>query len=62
LIWGSREPSGLLGILLLTGVGLFLHYLALSSSAQESRQLLSQQIARLEEQLKALQKEPPAEQ
>ena len=60
LIWGSADRSGLLGLLLLTGAGLFLQYRALS--ARENYRLLSQQIARLEEQLKASQNKPMAEQ
>jgi hypothetical protein len=62
LIWGSGDRSGLLGLLLLTGAGLFLQYRSLSDSARKSYQLLSQQISRLEEQLKASQNKPTAEQ
>ena len=62
LIWGSGDRSGLLGVLLLTGAGLFLLYRSLSDSARESYHLLSQQIFRLEEQLKASQNKPTAEQ
>ena len=60
LIWGSGDRSGLLGLLLLTGAGLFLQYRSLSDSARKSYQLLSQQISRLEEQLKASQNKPLA--
>ena len=38
LIWGSADRSGLLGLLLLTGAGLFLQYRALSDSARENYQ------------------------
>jgi hypothetical protein len=62
LIWGSGDRSGLLGVLLLTGAGLFLLYRSLSDSARESYHLLSQQIFRLEEQLKASQNRPMADQ
>jgi hypothetical protein len=62
LDWGSGDRSGLLGLLLLTGGGLFLLYRSLSDSARKSYQLLSQQISRLEEQLKASQNEPMADQ
>jgi hypothetical protein len=61
LIWGSGDRSGLLGLLLLTGAGQFLLYRALSESARESYQLLSQQLSRLEEQLKTSQNTPRAE-
>jgi hypothetical protein len=61
LIWGSGDRSGMLGLLLLTGAGLFLQYRWLSDSAREGYQLLSQQIHRLEEQLKASQNKPMAE-
>jgi hypothetical protein len=62
LIWGSEDRSGLLGLLLLTGAGLFLLYRSFSDSARKSHQLLSQQISRLEEQLKASQNKPMSEQ
>jgi len=58
LIWGSVDRSGLIGLLLLIGACLFLQYRSLSDSARESYQLLSQQIAQLEEQLKASQNKP----
>jgi hypothetical protein len=61
LIWGSGDRSGLLGLLLLTGAGLFLQYRWLSDSAREGYQQLSQQIYRLEEQVKASQNKPMAE-
>ena len=62
LIWGSVDRNGLVGLLLLTGACLFLQYRLLSDSARESYQLLSQQIFRLEEQLKASQNKPMADQ
>jgi len=62
LIWGSVDRNGLVGLLLLTGACLFLQYRLLSDSARESYQLLSQQICRLEEQLKASQNKPTADQ
>ena len=62
LIWGSGDRSGLLGVLLLTGAGLFLLYRSLSDFTRKSHQLLSQQISRLEEQLKASQNKPMSEQ
>ena len=62
LIWGSGDRSGLLGVLLLTGAGLFLLYRSLSDFTRKSHQLLSQQISRLEEQLKASQNKPMADQ
>ena len=62
LIWGSLDRNGLVGLLLLTGACLFLLYRSLSDSAQKSYQLLSQQIFRLEEQLKASQNKPMADQ
>lgn len=58
LIGSSANGTGLLGLLLLTGAGLFLLYRALSGAAQENYRLLSQQIFRLEEHLKALQDKP----
>jgi hypothetical protein len=61
LIWGSSEPRGFVGILLLTGAALFLQYLALSRSARETHQLLSRHIFLLEEQLKASPTTPTAE-
>ena len=62
LIWGSVDRNGLVGLLLLTGACLFLQYRLLSDSARKSYQLLSQQISRLEEQLKASQNKPMADQ
>jgi hypothetical protein len=62
LIWGSMDRNGLVGLFLLTGACLFLQYRLLSDSARESYQLLSQQIFRLEEQLKASQNKPTADQ
>ena len=60
LIWTSGDRIALLGLLLLIGAGLFLQYLLLSRSSCERYQLLSQQISRLEGQLKASQNKPLA--
>ena len=62
LIWGSVDRTGLFGLLLLTGAGLFLQYCWLSASARRTYELLSQQIARLEDQLKPSQNKSVAEQ
>jgi hypothetical protein len=62
LIWGSKDPSGAFGLLLLIGAVLFLQFRAISNSARESYRLLSQRISRLEEQLQASQNKPTAEQ
>jgi hypothetical protein len=61
LIWSSENPRGMLGLLLLTGACLFLHYRVLSDSAQAGYQLLSQRISRLEDQLHTSRIEPMAE-
>ena len=60
-IVGGSGDRGVLGLVMLTGAGLFLQYRSLSGYARESNQLLSQRIYRLEEQLKALQNGPMAE-
>jgi hypothetical protein len=60
-LMGGSGDGGVLGLLLLTGAGLFLQNRSLSAYARESNQLLSQRICRLEEQLKAMQDRPMAE-
>jgi hypothetical protein len=60
LIAGSGDRSGVLGLLLLSGAGLFLQYRSLSDSARENARLVSERLALLEERLKWSQNTPKA--
>ena len=62
LITGDGDQRGVVGLLLLTAVGLFLQHHWLYCYASESTRLLAQRVCRLEEQCKASQKEPTAQQ
>jgi hypothetical protein len=61
LIFGSGDRSGVLGLLLLSGAGLFLQYSSFFNSSRENARLVSQRLSLLEEQIKSSQNKPVAE-